>query len=150
MRSKNVPKSPHSTLFPRPALPLLSQSRPVFEFFVVSGSDTYVPPMMAGTTDLEDSLNIQIWDELGKGPAPGAIAEGLLVPPSLLQSHIDAPIKAELLRPVAMPTSLSVHSDVRVPGHPLRFRPETWFTSPLRREWLGLRVCGGLCRSSDT
>jgi predicted ester cyclase len=35
---------------------------------------------------------------------------------------------------------------VRVPGHPLRFRPGTWFTSPLRQEWLRLRVFGGLCR----
>ena len=36
---------------------------------------------------------------------------------------------------------------LRVRGHPLRFEPGTWLTSPLRREWLQLWVCGGLCRS---
>jgi hypothetical protein len=80
------------------AFPLSSQTHPVFEFFVVSGSNNDVPPMIDGTTDLEDSLNIQICEELTKGHAAGVIAEQLHAPPPILQSHIDALLKAELLR----------------------------------------------------
>ena len=52
--------------------------------------------------------------------------------------------------PQAPAAAVSSRPSLRVPGHPLRFGPGTWFTSPLRREWLWLQVFGGLCRSSDT
>ncbi len=37
------------------------------------------------------------------------------------------------------------HSQERLSeaGHCLRFRPERWFTSPLRRKWLWFRVMAG-------
>lgn len=81
------------------ALPLLGQSHPAFEFFAVSGSNNDLPSVIVGTSDLEDSLNIQICDELEKGRAPNAIAQSLHLSPSELQSHIDALARAELLRP---------------------------------------------------
>src|SRR5580658_6721752 len=80
------------------ALPLSSQSHPAFEFFVVSGSSNDVPPMIVGTSDLEDSLNIEICDELTKGHTAVEIAGELRLPPATLQSHTDALVKAELLR----------------------------------------------------
>jgi hypothetical protein len=80
------------------ALPLMSQTEPAFGFFVVSGSNGDVPAMMQGTTGQEDSLNVQICDELAKGRAAGEIAGELDLKPEELQTHIDALVKAQLLR----------------------------------------------------
>jgi hypothetical protein len=81
------------------ALPLVGQKRVAFEFFVVSGSNNDVPPLLAGTTDLEDSLNIQICDELAEGHPAGDIASQLQLTAAELQSHIDALLRAQLLLP---------------------------------------------------
>jgi hypothetical protein len=80
------------------ALPLMSQTEPAFGLFVVSGTNNDVPAVMQGTTDQEDSLNVQICDELAKGRAAGEIAGELSLKPAELQTHIDALVKAELLR----------------------------------------------------
>jgi hypothetical protein len=66
------------------ALPVLGQSPPPFEFFAVSGSNNDLPSEIAGTSALEDSLNIQVCDEFGKGRAPNGIARKLHLMPSEL------------------------------------------------------------------
>ena len=55
-------------------MPLMSQTEPAFGIFVVSGSNSDVPALVQGTTDQEDSLNVQICDELAKGRAATEIA----------------------------------------------------------------------------
>lgn len=79
------------------AIPLMSQPEPAFGLFVVSGSNNDVPAVMQGTTDQEDSLNVQICDELAKGRAAAEIAGELNLKPAELQAHIDALVKAQLL-----------------------------------------------------
>jgi hypothetical protein len=80
------------------ALPLFGQSQAAFEFSAVAVSNDDIPAVLTGTSEQEDSLNIQICNELGKGVARGAVAHGLHLSPSELQSHIDAFVRAELLR----------------------------------------------------
>ncbi len=80
------------------ALPVFGRSQKDFEFFAVSGSNNDLPSVIVGTTDQQDSLNVQICDELSKGRAPSAIAHTLHLQPSELQSHIDALVRVELLR----------------------------------------------------
>jgi hypothetical protein len=72
-----------------------------FEFFVVSGAGNSVPQVLNGTTDAEDSLNVQICEALEQGRSVAAIAKDLHLPPAEVQSHIDAFANAGLLTPDA-------------------------------------------------
>jgi hypothetical protein len=72
--------------------------RIAFEFFAVSGSSQDVPALLVGTSELEDSLNIQICDALDRGLPQSIIAKQLGLGASELKTRIDALTHAELLR----------------------------------------------------
>jgi hypothetical protein len=76
----------------------VGEARTAFEFFVVSGSSSDTPSVLTGTSELEDSRNIQICDALSKGDTPDRIANRLRLPASEVQMRIDMLVQAELLR----------------------------------------------------
>ena len=69
-----------------------------FEFFVVSGSSQDVPALLQGTSELDDSLNIQICEALTRRRPAGAISKQLGLSRVDLKSRIDALLRTELLR----------------------------------------------------
>jgi hypothetical protein len=70
----------------------------VFEFFVVSGSSQDVPALLQGTSELEDSLNIQICEGLSRRRPAGALSKALGLSDADLKSRTDALLRAQLLR----------------------------------------------------
>lgn len=97
------------------------QAQPAFEFFVVSGSQNDVPSVLSGTSEREDSLNIEICDGLAKGEAPAAIANSINLPLSEVRSRIASLVQAGLL--------LAGAADSYTPAFPIIHRAEAgWFT----------------------
>jgi hypothetical protein len=82
-------------------IPASAKTKPAYEFSAVSSSNDALPSIIVGTSDLEDSVTIQICEGLRQGRSHVAIAHKLGLPGSELQSRIDALVRAELLRPGA-------------------------------------------------
>jgi hypothetical protein len=92
-----------------------------FEFFAVSGSNQDVPALLVGSSELEDSLNIQICEALDRGRSPSVIAKQLGLNAAELKTRIDALTRAELLRTAA-------HGRRYTPTFPIIHRTEArWF-----------------------